>query len=31
MNDAGKKIRLGQFGEKLYSRYEETESMEINL
>ena len=31
MNDAGKKIRLWQWGEKLYSRYEETESMEINL
>jgi hypothetical protein len=31
MNDAGKKIRLKQWWEKLYSRYEETESMEINL
>ena len=31
MNDAGKKVRLWQFWEKLYSRYEETESMEINL
>ena len=31
MNDAGKKIRLKQFGEKLYSRYEEKESLEINL
>jgi len=31
MNDAGKKIRLKQWWSKLYSRYEETESMEINL
>jgi len=31
MNDAGKKIRLKQFWEKLYSRYEEKESLEINL
>ena len=31
MNEAGRRIRLKQFGSKLYSRQEEAESMEINL
>ena len=31
VNDAGKKIKLKQFGEKLYSRTEEDETMKVNL
>ena len=31
VNDAGRRIRLKQYGAKLYSRQEETESMEVNL
>ena len=31
MNDAGRKLRLKQWGQKLYSRMEEKESLEVNL